>query len=94
MGSKEDGAVIVVRVTPEDYDRWFAEHDGARETRLEFGITDGPLYRDVSDPTTVLVHLDVEDLNRAQAWFVDDRFKAGVERAGRVAREIYIAERK
>ena len=85
---------IMIRVTPEDYDTWFAAHDGNKEARLEYGITDGPLYRDVGDPNTVLVHLDVEDVERAQAWFRDDRFKAATQRAGKVAREFYIAERK
>lgn len=88
--------VIMIRVTPEDYDRWFAEHDGpgATEARLEYGITNGPFYRDDSDPNTVLVHLNVEDIDRATGWFRDARFKAAAQRAGRVAREIYFAERK
>ena len=41
---------IMIRVTPEDYDGWIAEHDGAKESRLEYGITDGPVYRDSADP--------------------------------------------
>ena len=86
--------IIMIRVTPDDFDRWFAEHDGAKEARLEYGITDGPLYRDVSDPNTLLVHLDVEDMDRARGWFRDQRLKAGVQRAGRFAREMYVAERK
>lgn len=93
MSRMQNGAVILVRVTPEDYERWYAEHSGGSEARLEYGISDGPLYRDVDDPRTVLVHLDVQDLDRAKQWFVDDRFKAGVERAGPVAREFYVAER-
>ena len=55
----------MIRVTPDDFDRWFAEHDGAQESRLEYGITDGPLYRDISDPNALLIHLDVEDMDRA-----------------------------
>ena len=85
---------IMIRVTPEDYDGWIAEHDGAKESRLEYGITDGPVYRDSADPETVLVQLNVEDSERAQGWFRDDRFKAASQRAGRVSREIYFARRK
>jgi hypothetical protein len=94
MGSKNEGSVIMIRVTPEDYERWIAEHDGAQQARLEFGITDGPVYRDVKDPNTVLLHLDVEDLDRARGWFGDDRFKAAAQRAGQVSREIYFAQHK
>ena len=47
-----------------------------------------------TDPNTVLVQLNVEDTERAQDWFRDDRFKAATERAGRVSREIYFANRK
>jgi len=85
---------IMIRVTPDDYDRWITEHDGAKESRLEYGITDGPVYRDNTDPNTVLVQLNVEDTERAQGWFSDDRFKAAAQRAGRVSREIYFANRK
>jgi heme-degrading monooxygenase HmoA len=82
---------IMIRVTAEEYSRWFTEHSAAREARSEYGITDGPLYRDEQDPTTVLVHMNVEDLERAKRWFSDERFKAGVARAGTVQRDIYFA---
>lgn len=85
---------IMIRVTPEDFDVWIAEHDGQREARSEYGITDGPVYRDSDDPNTVLIHLDVEDAERARGWFQDDRFKAAVGRAGKVSREVYFARRK
>ena len=57
-------------------------------------MTDGPVYRDESNPEIVLVHLDVEDMERAKGWFKDERFKAGVERAGNVSREIWMANQK
>lgn len=86
--------VIMIRVTPDDYERWITEHEGAKESRLEYGITDGPVYRDSADPNTVLVQLNVEDTERAKGWFRDDRFKDATERAGRVSREIYFAKGK
>jgi len=88
-------SVIMIRVTPEEHDRWFGEHDSAeaRAGRLEYGITDGPLYRDVTDPNVVLVQLEVEDPERARGWFQDERFAAAATRAGRVQREIIIGRR-
>ena len=85
---------IMIRVTPQDFDRWIAEHDGARVHRLDYGITDGPVYRDREDPNTVLIHLDVEDMERARGWFQDQRFKEAVGRAGPVRREIFFAKPK
>ena len=61
--------------------------------RLADGITDGPFYRDQQNPNTALVHLNVEDLDRAFGWFKSEEFKAAVARAGKVEREIWIAEK-
>ncbi len=85
---------ILIRVKPEDYEVWLREHTAAREARETYGITDGPFYRDAGDPQAVLVHLDVEDLQRSMEWFRSDRFKAGVRRAGTVQREFWIAEKR
>lgn len=75
-------------------DKWRKEHDDAKEARLEYGITDGPVYMDETKSNTMLVHLDVEQLEKAFGWFKDERFKLGVERAGKVEREIWIANEK
>ena len=85
---------ILIRVVPENFNQWRTAHDSCRTARLDYGMTDGPVYRDEANPETVLVHLDVEDMERAQGWFKDDRFKAGVERAGKVSREIWMATTK
>ena len=85
---------IMIRVTAEDFATWFAEHNGCREARSEYGITDGPVYRDEQDPDTVLLHLDVESFERAKGWFQDDRFTAAVARAGNVERDVYLASPK
>lgn len=85
---------IMIRVTPENFDQWFREHDGCQAARLEYGITDGPIYRDEKSPQSVLVQLNVESFEKAQGWFQDDRFKAGVARAGNVQRDVYLATPK
>jgi len=85
---------IIIRVVPEDFDVWRKEHDGQREARLAYGMTDGPVYRDEQDPNVVLVHLNVENLERAMEWFKSDTFRAAVKRAGNVQREIWIAQKR
>lgn len=88
------GSVIMIRVTPADYDRWIAEHNGAKSDRLEYGLTDGPVYKDIDEPGTVLIQLETDDIDRARGWFADQRFKDGVVRAGKVKREIIFGQHK
>ena len=82
---------ILIRVVPENFNQWRTAHDECREARLDYGMTDGPVYRDEKNPETVLVHLNCEDMDKAKGWFKDERFKAGVVRAGKVSREIWFA---
>jgi hypothetical protein len=83
---------IMIRVEAEDIDRWKQVHDAHRQARLDFGISDGPVYRQEGNPSAVLVQLDVEDVNRAMEWFKSELFRAGVQAAGHVRREIWIAQ--
>jgi hypothetical protein len=85
---------ILIRVVPENFNQWRTAHDECRIARLDYGMTDGPVYRDEANPETVLVHLDVEDMERAKEWFKDERFKAGVIRAGQVTRDVWMATMK
>jgi len=85
---------IMIRVTAEEFDTWFAEHNSCQAARLEYGITDGPVYRDEHDTESVLLHLNVESFERAKGWFQDDRFRAAVARSGKVDRDIYMAKPK
>ena len=86
---------IFIRVTATDYQTWEDTHNSCREARSEYGMTDGPFYKDASDPNSALVHLVCEDLDRALGWFKDPRFQeanAKVSLAG--PREIYFADRQ
>ncbi len=85
---------ILIRVVPENFTQWRTAHDECRTARLDYGMTDGPVYRDETDPNTVLVHLNVENMEKAMGWFKDERFKAGVQRAGKVSREFMFATNK
>ena len=84
---------IFIRVTANDYRTWEDTHNSCEEARKEYGITDGPFYKDATDPNSALVHLVVEDMDRAMGWFKDSRFQeanAKVSLAG--PRELYFAE--
>ncbi|MBI2793505.1 MAG: hypothetical protein HYX66_02505 [Ignavibacteria bacterium] len=85
---------ILIRVSPENFDQWRQAHDECMQARLEYGMTDGPVYRDEIDSNIVLVQLNVESMEKASGWFKDDRFKAAVQRAGKVTREFWNATLK
>lgn len=82
---------ILIRVTPENFNQWRQAHDECMQARLEYGMTDGPVYQDEKDPNIVLVHLNIESMEKASGWFKDERFKAAAQRAGKATREIWIA---
>jgi hypothetical protein len=82
---------LLLRVTPVDFDVWLAAHQAASPARRRYGIIDGPIYRDVADPTVALVHLDVEDVDRALAWFGSDAFRAASHGVAVRQRRLWIA---
>ena len=84
----------MIRVMPENYDAWLSAHNAGEAARLEYGIEEGPLYRDVKDPNVALVTFHVEDVERALGWFQDERFKTAMKGCGKVRRELYVGERK
>lgn len=85
---------IMIRVRPEDFDAWRAIHNECEPLRRQYGMTDGPFYRDSTDPGVALVQLDVEDLERAMTWFASDAFRAASRRAALPEREFWIAEKR
>jgi len=85
---------ILIRVVPENFSQWRTAHDECREARLDYGMTDGPVYRDETDPNTVLIHLNVQNMEKAMGWFKDERFKAAIQRAGIVSREFFFTSTK
>lgn len=81
-------------MSPENFDQWRQAHDECMQARVEYGMTDGPVYRDEKDPNNVLVQLNVESMEKASGWFKDERFMAAVKRAGKVTREFWNATLK
>ena len=71
---------IMIRVEAEDYDAWLKTHYDHVEDRHSYGMTDGPVYRDIDNPNAALFHIHVENLDRAMQWFRTDTFKDATNR--------------
>jgi antibiotic biosynthesis monooxygenase (ABM) superfamily enzyme len=85
---------IMIRVIAEDYERWLAAHQAKEEARKEYGIHEGPMYRDAANPNAAQVTLLHDDLDKAMKWFQSDAFKEGVREAGNVQREIWLSQKR
>ncbi len=86
--------IIMIRVEAEDYDAWLKTHYDHVEDRHSYGMTDGPVYRDIDNPNAALFHIHVENLDRAMQWFRTDTFKEATKRATVVGRDFYLAEKQ
>ena len=84
---------LMTRVQVTDFDTWLHIHRSNTEQRREYGMTDGPIYRDIDDPNAALVHLHVDDLDRALQWFGSEAFKAASARSTAIGRDVYVATR-
>ena len=73
--------IIMIRVEAEDYDAWLKTHYDHVEDRHSYGMTDGPVYRDIDNPNAALFHIHVESLDRAMQWFRTDTFKEATKQA-------------
>ena len=85
---------IMIRIMTEDYDAWLKVHYEFTETRKTYGMTDGPVYRDIDNPNAALFHIMVVDVPRAMEWFKSPLFKEATARAKVIGREFYLAERQ
>jgi hypothetical protein len=85
---------LMARTEVEDFETWLQVHRSNAERRREYGMTDGPIYRDINDSRAVLVHIHVEELDRALGWFSTEAFKEATARSTAVGREFYVAEKR
>ena len=83
---------MMARVEAEDFETWLRSHRSQAGQRLRYGMTDGPIYRDVDDPNAAFVHIHVEDLARAGQWFRTNEFMEATKQAGVIRRVFYLAE--
>jgi hypothetical protein len=85
---------IMVRIEMEDFDAWLKTHYDYVDQRRSYGMTDGPVYRDIDTPNAALFHIHTDDLDQAMQWFQTDTFREATKRATVQGREFYVAERR
>jgi hypothetical protein len=85
---------LLVRVEVADYDAWLRTHLKHAQDRRAYGMTDGPIYRDITNPNAVLVHTIAEDLDRAGQWFTTAAFDRATRESTTMHRDFYLAERQ
>jgi len=74
--------VMIVKLKVDDFDRWKSEYDQLETLRREHGWTAHEIYRDATEPNTVVIVNRMQDLSRAKAYLGSDAVRSGVQRAG------------
>jgi len=83
---------MMARVEVEDFETWLSNHRSQSGKRADYGMKDGPIYRDIDDANAAFVHLHVQDLAKAREWFQTEEFARSTRSAGVVRREFFITE--
>ena len=83
---------MMARVEVEDFERWLTNHRSQAPARARYGMTDGPVYRDVEDANAAFVHLHVVDLAEARQWFQTEEFAQATRNAGVLRREFFVTQ--
>lgn len=73
---------ITVRHKVADYEKWKAVFDRARQVRREAGELGCRVYTRHGSPNDVMVSLDWDDLDRAQAFLASMPLMSGMSEAG------------
>lgn len=85
---------VMVRIEMQDYEAWLKVHYDYTQQRQSYGITGGPVYRDIDNPNAALFHIHVENLDRAMEWFGSETFKQATKQATVTGREFYLVEKQ
>ncbi len=59
---------LLVRNKVKDFSKWYAYFEKDSDTAAEYGVTLAGLWRTSDDPNNVFFVLDVEDVDRANAF--------------------------
>ena len=80
---------LFIRVQVPDFGAWYREHKRQSRARAEYGLSDGPVYRELDNPNAAMVQLNTNDLPKAIRWFKTTEFREAMLRAGVQERELY-----
>jgi len=87
---------MFVRQSVPDYERWKSVFDGAMApARARYGLTVTGTFRHVDEPSTVLLILDVADMERAREFarsVVLDEGRGEALGGGRVEAEVWFSD--
>ncbi len=80
---------LFIRVQVPDFGAWYREHKRQSRARAKYGLSDGPVYRELDNPNAAMVQLNTNDLPKAIQWFKTTEFCEAMLRAGVQEREFY-----
>jgi hypothetical protein len=83
---------IMIRIETGGFDAWNQQHYLRAQNRSQYGITDGPAYRDIDNPGAALFHISVADIDTAMQWFRSDTFKQASKLAKVTGGSFYLAQ--
>ena len=83
---------MMARVEVRDFQTWLSNHRSQSDKRAEYGMEDGPIYRDIDDVNAAFVHLHVQDLAKAREWFRTEEFARSTRNAGVVRRDFFVTD--
>ena len=73
--------LLIVRLTPTDYEAWRQHHVEQVEFMKAVGVVSDRICRDVSDSTKLVVVVEVDDIDRYMAAFASPEGQAAAARA-------------
>ncbi len=86
-------ATVFIRHPVADFDSWRPHYDEGAHRRDEAGLTEVGVFQDASDPNSVLVVWNTDNVDGFEAMLADEDLKQKMQDAGVLASpEVWIAE--
>jgi quinol monooxygenase YgiN len=79
-GSATHKIVAIYRV--KDYPTWYANYQAFAAQRAAAGLRNAQVFRSVSDPNTIVIYSEVDDLGKYAAFLNSPELKAEQQRSG------------
>jgi heme-degrading monooxygenase HmoA len=73
---------IVAIYHVKDYPTWYASYQAFAAQRAAAGLRNGQVFRSVSDPNTVVIYSEVDDLSKYAAFLNSPDLKAEQQKSG------------
>jgi hypothetical protein len=86
-------ATVFVRHPVSDYDTWRPRYDEDAHRRDEAGLTEVGVFQDASDPNSVLVVWNTDNVDGVEAMLADEDLEQKMQDSGVLAPpEVWIAD--